>query len=222
MVGALSGAATTFGMIAIDVKMIAREARETAAANDILSRRAVHLMKSDDLFNTYPLLGAYFISFGNMNDILSVLSREVGTLHWREVVRDVARQHLRPMKELANGFINESVYKVQGLSPQPIPPEGFFDQVGAKVGKVTGLVDKVYDKAAHGSAKVLNRYIKGDVELDDFIAEAQPWIVSPEAKAEIRQKAERELRGRVGWEMEDMGYGTTPKTPLNRTYAKDW
>ncbi|MBT9560568.1 MAG: hypothetical protein IV100_31375 [Myxococcales bacterium] len=201
LVGSASKIAESFGLMVMDAYIAAQEIKEIAAANLILSRGAKDLCTSTDIFKAYPLIGAYFVKFGDTNDILSVLSREIGTLHWREVVADIKQRHLEPMRELSLGFMLDSRFELQGMH---VSDSGFLG--------IAGKIEKAQEKLSG----LIDAHVLGHKPGSDFVRAAQPFIASDEAKAAVQKKAKDELQGRKAWSDEDLGR-KAPVTQDTRT-----
>lgn len=209
IVGAATQCATSFAAMYLDAKVAAKEAKQVLGANALLKRPAVELMHASEIFEVYPLVGAYFIRFGSANDLLSVIEDVIGTLHWREVVKDVKERHLAPLKTIALDFIKESPFELQGMHVSAGTYDKWYQAPGAMISGMSEKIQIGADKAiqTHAStnsiAGLLDKYEHGQVDHDDFVRAAQPWIVSPAAKKAVQERMKVELKGRTSYEAED-------------------
>src|SRR6185312_9490661 len=99
------------------------------------------------------------------------------------------------LRELGAG-VSDSAWKVGELAAKA---GGAVESVQA------GVYDKVHKHTGDDKiGSILSRLEDGEVNEDTFVREAQPWITTPSAKKAILEKASKELKGRGGWEAEDI------------------
>jgi hypothetical protein len=119
--GAAIGAASAMAKLINNIYVIGRDYTE--------KRKANVLLESDEpltarLFKVNPVLGAYFITYGETSDLANILSGDLKSRDWQELVEWLAKTHIEPLKARARQLIFDSRFEIDGLT---VRGTGFID-----------------------------------------------------------------------------------------------
>ena len=121
-VGAASGAATALGKMSNTLFLVARDCYEMYRANRnmnlIIAKRPNEMQPALDgklLFESTPLLGAYFVANANTSDLVNFLVSDMGQPGWKFDIEVLVNKHLAKMIDNARGLIAESRFEIEGM-----------------------------------------------------------------------------------------------------------
>jgi len=113
--GAVIGAASAMAKLVQNVYVVGRDYNEKQKANVILASDAE---LTSTIFKVNPLLGAYYIAFGEAQDLVNLVGNEVGTRDWQEFIEFGHDRWIKPLKERARAVIFDARFEVEGLEVQ--------------------------------------------------------------------------------------------------------
>lgn len=109
----VAGSAEAVGRLALNVRLIVRDAREMKAANRLLSGGQLDAR----IFTECPLLGAYAVAASDTSALVGFLGGDPrGTAFTLDDLEKVVRKHQQPMVTLATDLIRRSRLEVTGMS----------------------------------------------------------------------------------------------------------
>lgn len=110
--GVVAGSAEAVGRLALNVRLIVRDAREMKAANRLLAGGQLDAR----IFTECPLLGAYAVAASDTSALVGFLGGDPrATAFTLDDLEEVVRKHQRPMVELATDLIRRSRLEVTGM-----------------------------------------------------------------------------------------------------------
>ncbi len=121
--GSAIGLASSISNLMHQVYLLGREYRDLKAANALLAQ-ATSLDRR--LFTANPLLGAYYIWFGETSDLVAILADDLGTQDWMDEVEFINSHHIARLKELSLIVMNDARFEIENM---PYPPAGLVDRM---------------------------------------------------------------------------------------------
>jgi hypothetical protein len=106
----VKGAAEALAKLFHQLFLFARDHREKEAANRLLGAGDIDMR----LFETNPLLGAYFLSFAPTSVVLNFALRDFGTMGWTFKV-EVLRARADTAIAKARGYVRSARYEIVGV-----------------------------------------------------------------------------------------------------------
>jgi hypothetical protein len=114
VLGPLKGLTKALALIAEKIFLLGRDIYERYQANKILTD-ASQIRITYEIFDTCPLLGAYFVANATTSHLINFTVGDIGSVGYVSSVDAVVKAHIAPMVKYAREVIREARMEVAGM-----------------------------------------------------------------------------------------------------------
>jgi len=104
-----SGIAKNIAAVIQRLFLLGLQWREAQVVNKVLKGEEP---LSFEIFKLAPITGSYLVAHGQLSDLLSMGRYQFGSKNWQDVVMELDKKHIQPMRKTAKKQIKGSLYKI--------------------------------------------------------------------------------------------------------------